>query len=128
MSAYLCNPNKIGTLAQAIAAHTTEFGTSTVIAQTLAAENLRSVGCRYGLDAKATAKAFMSTTAIKYTRECRAAALDPMYAPANFSQDALLDIEREYHYQSCECDDWPDTQAAKMLKAITAPIGMLIAA
>ena len=119
MSAYLTNPTKIGILAQAIAAQTHEHGDAAAIAQELAAENLRSVGHRYGEDANGTAQKFMGISAAQYVKLCSDAARDPANAPDGMSHAALLDLVGEYRYQSCECDDWPQTKAAGMLQVLT---------
>lgn len=115
MSAYLTDPNKIGILALAIAAQTNQFGTAGKVAETLAKENLRSVGQRYRGNANEVAKDFMGISAAKYIHRCRQAVLNPANALELVDRDQLEDIADEYRYQSCECDDWPETTAAQAL-------------
>lgn len=121
MSAYLTSPEKIGTLAQAIAARTDQ-GDATAIANTLAAENLRSVAWRYRTDANGAARKFMGMSEGNYRRLARIAATCLDHDPAQMSEAALLHIAGEYQYQSCECNDWPETKAARLLAVLTEPV------
>lgn len=128
MSAYLVTPSNIGTLAQAIAEHTADYGDATAVAQTLAKENLRSVAYRYRTSEDGAAHDFMAMSALHYCRDARCAALYAGYHPANFSEDELMDMVGEYRYQSCECDDWPETVAAQALSVVAAYAKMARAA
>lgn len=131
MSAYLVHPTRIGTLAQAIAARSTQHGDATActapmavtaIAHTLAAENLRSVAYRYGTDANGAANIFLRMSAARYKLNCRVEATNPENDPSginSLSHAALIDLAGEYRYQSCECGDWPESQAAALLKMLT---------
>jgi hypothetical protein len=56
--------------------------------------------------------------AAKYTQLCSNAANDPANSPDSISIAALLDLSDGYRYQSCECDDWPETKAARMLMVL----------
>lgn len=119
MSAYLVDPTCIGTLAQAIAARTQRQSNPGVIATQLAGENLRSVAHRYRTTNSGAATMFMGISAGRYIAQCRANALSDVNNPSEMSAAALQDIAGEYRYQSCECDDWPETKAAQLLKLVT---------
>lgn len=119
MSAYLVDPTRIGTLAQAIAARAPRQSNPGEIATLLADENLRSVACRYRTNKTGAAQMFMGISAARYIAQCRANAVSPVNSPDEMSVAALQDFAGEYRYQSCECDDWPETKAAQLLKLIT---------
>jgi hypothetical protein len=115
MSAYLLTPTEIGTLAYAIADRTALYGDAATVAKKLANENLRSVGYRYAWDATTAVKEFLGLkNATTYRRDCQHNA----NGVAQPSAEELRDLAESYEYQSCQCDDWPDTVAAEMIAVL----------
>jgi hypothetical protein len=103
MSAFICNNSHITALA-AYAARNRIAGHSDAkaIGEILHAENVRSVNCRYG---ESTQPSF---------ELCEWAAFQP------FSLVQIVKAARCLDYQSCEHRGWPDSEAAKIVQAITA--------
>ena len=134
MSAYICNPEVIATIA-AFAADKgqleygntyryTDLKSAGSVAIALAKENIRSIGYRYpdtkGKEAHKFMPSFKDNDA--YLAEC--AALAEAKPHRNVMLSRLFELVREYDYQACECDNWYKTKAwnicAQVNKAIAA--------
>lgn len=106
MSAFQCSPNHIAAVIGSVALYDRMHGRDLAAeAATLAAENARSVAYRYRDACEPV------TVPAALIERWRAYPLSPV---------ALLKAAQCLDYQSCECDDYERTPAAKLLRDITS--------
>lgn len=115
MSAYLCNSNHIGILAQRLAGETTRFGDAASIAEALATENLNSVSCRYGTTPQKTAQNFLGIGAQTYIQACKNEAMMTANSYLDIAPARLIGMCQCQEYQSCEHDAWAHSEAREMV-------------
>jgi hypothetical protein len=119
MSAYLCSATHIAIVALAIAARTTDYSDAKQIAAELARENRRSIDYRYPRDAAKHTPTERAEMDADFVAECQ---LEVGLLAVKFAavpKPRLIGLAHCLAYQSCECNDWPDTAACKMLAVLT---------
>lgn len=99
MSAFLCTPKHIATLA--------DVSVSPDAARELAIENLTAVEYRYDLTSAAMDAFGIDND--EYARACMDAMPDP-----TLSTVAKLKLLHAYEYQSCEAPDWAESNARRL--------------
>jgi len=118
MSAFVCNPKTVGTIAQAVVTHFAPFeidgkaATPESFAEGMAMVNLESVGYRYRMTLEQTAQDFMAQSVSEYLQECGEAVSNPKDVPVN----RLLGAVSCWLYQSCESDACVESEVYQTVK------------
>lgn len=113
MSAFVCSKKHVAALANYAVAKKVWLGGKSAgpgdfkaIYETLAAENVRSVCHRYDDDKPENYADFVNARGVKPE-----VIVDPV---------SIIKLAQCLDYQSCETDDWKDTQACRILKGVIA--------
>ena len=117
MSAFICSPLHISTLARAVLPGKPEHA-----AVVLATQNVKSVAYRYSHhyekgedDYNAATQEFMGCNFAEYVGKCILTLPSTKYVTAA----QLAKLADCYDYQACETPDYKKTKAAKLMKRLT---------
>ena len=117
MSAFLCNPHHIAQLVRnAEVRGPADEGREAC--QMLCEENMRSLAARYPDCADDPAQFFMDMTSDEYIAETQRAWMSDVYE--RLEPVAILSMIRCYQYQSCETEDYFDSDAEKFIQQLQA--------
>jgi len=108
MSAFLCTPKHIGTVARISIPN----GNRAYVAEVLAKENIRSVGYRYPDCKGHEAEQFLGMFEEHYLEDCVKEATRRI--PHEMDPGDVVKLLESYRYQACECFDWEKTEAYKL--------------
>jgi hypothetical protein len=112
MSAFLCSPELIATLATRLASHTNRYGDASKIARTLAKQNVASIKALYGDEWQEDFAAYVQDC----TLPARLRALE--LAALSLPPERVYGLCACYDYQACETPNWQSTEAHAAINAL----------